>query len=115
MSATLGLGSCCVCGKEDATVRNLVLLPWKGGHPGHGWGCLVCGLPGNGATAVICDGCAKAHENEVGGGSWLKWICSGYPKDDRIPFSTLDTSNANAHMHDLEAHKRDEATVRFAS
>jgi len=25
--------------------------------PGSGWGCVVCGLPADGAIAVLCDGC----------------------------------------------------------
>lgn len=52
-------GACCICRKEGATVRNFVMLQLLSPIPGNGWGCMVCGLPPNGATAVVCDSCVS--------------------------------------------------------
>jgi hypothetical protein len=52
----IDFGPCCVCGKEDATVRNIMMLN-KRTPAGYGWGCLQCDLPMEGAIAVICDEC----------------------------------------------------------
>ena len=60
------LGPCCACGKEppewskdlpDPWARNIVMLDLKGFSLGSGWGCLVCGLPFDGAVACLCDDC----------------------------------------------------------
>lgn len=52
------LGACCGCGAVDG-VRNLVMLTVRAATPGYGWGCLVCGLPSDGAVAVLCDDCMR--------------------------------------------------------
>ena len=44
--------------------------------PGTGWGCLVCGLPNDGAIAVVCDNCLEA-ETEI-----LE-VCHGHPHEGR--------------------------------
>ncbi len=51
------LGACCACLCVGASVRNLVMLPVRAPVPGTGWGCVVCGLPNDGALAVVCDLC----------------------------------------------------------
>ncbi len=85
-TATLTLGSCCVCGQDGPTVRNLLNLPFKSPTPGHGWGCLVCKIPPDGALAVICDTCFQ-QESGLAFSKRLKWICTGYPgKEGRTPF-----------------------------
>ena len=56
----IDLGQCCACGKSGPDVRNIVMLSFRGPDPGKGWGCLQCGLPTDGASAVLCDGCAEA-------------------------------------------------------
>jgi hypothetical protein len=50
------LGACCVCGGFNM-VQNIVLLGRAAPRPGTGWGCVACGLPQDGAIAVMCDGC----------------------------------------------------------
>jgi hypothetical protein len=61
----LDLGSCCICGKEDETVRNLGMLSFRAPIPGTGWGCVQCGLPMDGAQVVICDECAEKQPRPV--------------------------------------------------
>lgn len=56
----LGILTCCACRQSGPTVRNLVLLPVRAPVPGTGWGCVVCGLPSDGAIAVVCDTCLEA-------------------------------------------------------
>jgi len=72
---TIDFGSCCACGKEDKTVRNFVMLNVKGHIPGTGWGCVVCGIPADGATAVICDECVQRNVRT----EEIKWVIKGYP------------------------------------
>lgn len=89
----IDLGSCCVCGKEDDTVRNIVFLSQKALNPEGTWGCVICGIWG-GAVAVLCDECAEK-------GSEIKFICDGYPKDGkRIPIDDLKEPFG----HDLRLH-----------
>src|SRR5258708_10863139 len=45
--------SCCICDSVD-NVTAIVMLDVKGEVPGHGWGCVVCGLASDGASAVLC-------------------------------------------------------------
>lgn len=51
----LDLGACCGCGCNQA--QNILTLGKKALIPGTGWGCVVCGLPFDGAIAVVCDDC----------------------------------------------------------
>ena len=75
------LGPCCNCGRVDG-VRNIVMLSRRGPTPGRGWGCVVCGLPLDGAIAVMCDDCVGVGEP--------KFVCSGYPvTPGRVPFNEL--------------------------
>lgn len=74
------LGPCCVC-ETLIGVRNILMLGQKSPTPGHGWGCVQCGLPADGASAVVCDMCLEKP---------LKFACSGYPGiDGRIPIEEL--------------------------
>jgi|SRR5262245_6254884 len=85
------LGPCCVC-ETTAGVRNVIPLDQKSPILGHGWGCFVCGLPANGATAVTCDACLEKP---------LKFACRGYPgKEGRIPVEEL----TGEHHHDYRKH-----------
>jgi hypothetical protein len=54
-------GSCCSCGEEKASVRNVIMLRKRSPIEGRGWGCLVCKVPSNGAVAVVCDRCLRKH------------------------------------------------------
>ena len=85
------LGPCCVC-ETTIGVRNILTLGQKSPTPGHGWGCLQCGLPNDGATAVVCDECLEKP---------LKFACRGYPgKEGRIPIEEL----AGEMEHDYVMH-----------
>jgi len=82
------LGPCCVCLRTGSEVRNLLMLERKAPMPGRGWGCFTCGLPFDGAVAVVCDGCLHAP---------LRFACRGYPAEDgRVPIESLTGS----HQHD---------------
>jgi hypothetical protein len=82
----LNLGPCCVCEKTGPDVRNIIMLNQLAPTPGKGWGCFVCGLPQNGAIAVVCDDCLE----RLGQDLELKFACRGYPgKDGRVPIEAL--------------------------
>jgi hypothetical protein len=70
INGMIDLGPCCACGKTGPDVRNIIALHKPAPEPGTGWGCVVCGLPANGAQAVLCDGCleSKAEIKEVAAG-----------------------------------------------
>lgn len=79
-AANLQLGPCCVC-ETTVNVRNILSLHTKAPIPGHGWGCVQCGLDADGALAVVCDACLELP---------LKFACRGYPgKEGRIPIEDL--------------------------
>lgn len=95
------LGNCCACGREDG-VRNIHMLPRLAPIPGRGWGCVVCGLPLDGAIAVVCDPC---HEERRP----LLFACFGYPAaNDRVPIEDL----AGKHEHRMELHLELEGAIR---
>ena len=92
------LGTCCICGTAEG-VNVIVMLPLRANNPGHGWGCVVCGLPADGATAVLCDPCGDAYAHDE---ITLRFACAGYPGEDgRVPFTDLVVP----FKHDLERHK----------
>lgn len=92
------MGACCACGKTDATVRNLVMLPEKAPMPGTGWGCFVCGLEADGAMAVICDACLDSQAE-------VRFVISGYATDClRIEREQLH----GLHEHDPEKHEAED-------
>lgn len=70
------LGPCCACGQAGPTVRNIVCFPVRAPVPGTGWGCVVCGAPNDGATAVLCDACMKS-------GAEAQEMCHGRPGEGR--------------------------------
>lgn len=88
------LGPCCIC-ETTIGVRNILMLRHKAPIAGHGWGCVVCNLPHDGAVAVVCDACV---------GQPLKFACRGYPSaDGRIPIAEL----TGTHEHDTARHRDD--------
>lgn len=92
------LGPCCICETESSTVRNIIMLAQKAPVSGTGWGCLVCGLPADGAVVVLCDGC---YDTWRAGEAALRFACAGYPADgERVAVAEL----AGEHEHDLEKH-----------
>lgn len=93
-------GPCCACGKDDDTVRNICTLPYKASVPGTGWGCVVCGLPPDGAVTVLCDDCVESEDLPE-----ITHIIKGYPHDkQREP--APDISKQIPHMHDQTMHTR---------
>lgn len=91
---TIDLGMCCACGQADPTVRNIMMLPKRAPHPGTGWGCLVCGLPNDGAVAVVCDACLEAKRE-------ITEVCSGFPAENRRAHVK---SLIEAFDHDMSKH-----------
>jgi len=91
----LAFGPCCCCGREhpEVRVRTALMIPKKSPIPGHGWGCLECGLPSDGAIAVVCDECVSANAP-------LRWACQGYPVEGRYPIAQL----RGVHEHDRSKH-----------
>lgn len=69
------LGPCCGCGCEKG-VRNVMCLPERAPEPIGGWGCITCGLPSEGAIAVLCDECLAS-------GAPIHYVCAGYPSEGR--------------------------------
>ena len=78
-------GACCACGSTD-NVRNVMMLDQRGPVAGKGWGCIVCGLPSDGAIAVLCDACIEA-------GASPRMVVVGYAADGRrMPIAELDAT-----------------------
>lgn len=79
----MDLGPCCACERRGKSVRNIILLEKRSPVPGRGWGCVVCGLPPDGAVYVLCDDCLEKKAEP-------KFACRGYPaKDGRVPIGEL--------------------------
>ncbi len=91
----IDLGPCCHCGATGPIVRNLIMLSVKAKTPGPGcWGCFQCGLPMEGATAVLCDACVDA-------GLYPTSAIDGEPaKGIRLPIGEL----IEPFTHDLSKH-----------
>jgi len=88
------LGTCCACQKEGPDVRNVLCLGQKGPVEGKGWGCFVCGLPPNGAVAILCDHCLET-------GAEIRFVCAGWPFEGRMPITDLPFEKFE---HDLAYH-----------
>lgn len=87
------LGTCCFCGK-GSSVRNILMLDRKGPIPGRGWGCVVCGLPMDGAIAVMCDECVERGNSPL-------FACKGYVANNlRVPVALL----TDRFEHDMSRH-----------
>ena len=68
-------------------VHNLIMLDRRCEIPGHGWGCVVCGLPADGAYAVLCDPCREIWQADH---SQMLFACRGYPASEgRIAIAEL--------------------------
>lgn len=92
------LGPCCNCGSTGA-VNNVVTLHQTAPIPGTGWGCFQCGLPMDGAIAVLCDGCL---EQVAAGETEIKAVIVGQPVDGvRININDYEHQPFN---HDLSKH-----------
>lgn len=102
------LGACCICETTEG-VTAILMLDRFAPVPGHGWGCAVCGLPAEGAVAVLCDKCADSRLN---GGVELRFVCRGYPAiDGRIPYGEL---SPEVFEHDRAKHAADEGMQSYS-
>lgn len=92
-------GPCCACGQKDPTVRNFVMLNKRLPHEvdhASAWGCFVCGLPFEGASAILCDACVETNAE-------VKYVVLGYVndgKEQRFPYADL----TEPFEHDLSKH-----------
>lgn len=76
-------GPCHCCGKNNHTVRNILMLAFKSPTPGTGWGCVVCGLPADGASSILCDECIENEKQP-------KLIFKGYAADiETVPIDEI--------------------------
>ena len=92
--------TCCICEAETADVRNVILLDYKVVCESETvWGCYGCGLPFEGAAAVVCDTCIEKYEDVE---AEIKFLMDSHrripvpPVEERIP-----------HKHNLSFHKED--------
>jgi hypothetical protein len=103
MSHEVDYGPCCICERQDSTVRNILMLPKRSPY-GQGWGCVQCGLALEGATAIVCDRCFRKHKEHVT--EQLKFFCKpDGPKnyiDGRAAYSELDSQPV--WEHDMRLH-----------
>jgi len=89
----LDLGPCCACQRAAST--KVVMLEILSPTPGHGWGCIDCGLPPNGAIAVVCDDCFRDQRR-------LLYVCTGFPgTEGRTHWSAM---KQEAFLHDQSKH-----------
>ena len=98
------LGTCCICGAGSGSPA-IVMLNQRSPISGRGWGCILCGLPANGAIAVVCgDCCQRRDSGQLAVAKDLRWACRGYPATDgRVPVEEL----TGTHEHDLVRHESD--------
>lgn len=99
MDDEINLGTCCNCGGRW-NVRNVFCLHQRTPEPGVGaWGCVVCGLPAEGAIAVLCDACA---EQVLKHGARIEQAVLGEAAEcRRIPVENLPPGKFD---HDHEKH-----------
>ncbi len=95
MPENFNLGKCCACETEGPTVRSIVMIERKMPRPGVGcWGCLQCGLPQQGAYAVLCDRCIETH-------AVPKFVCVGPAAcNERLPLDQV----TEPFEHDMSKH-----------
>jgi len=102
---SLEFGTCCTCGKSGQTVRNILMLPRKAPVPGTGWGCVVCGLPSDGALSVLCDDCLGEQKEPRFA------ILDFALKQLRIPLEEISKERFD---HDLQKHRNFELLMQPA-
>jgi hypothetical protein len=98
--ASQPFGACCLCQRSGPTVRNFVTLPERAPVPGTGWGCVECGLPADGAMAIVCDPCADRLQEELNSDS-IREVIYGLPaRGGRCPRA----ADPEAFVHDRSRH-----------
>jgi hypothetical protein len=97
----MDLGKCCNCSKDE-DVRNILMLDLRAPIAGMGWGCFQCGLPLDGAVAVLCDDCMKQLD-----GGYPLFVCAGYPKEnERVSIQSLSSEKFS---HDMSKHPEEQS------
>jgi hypothetical protein len=100
-SVHVDLGPCCMC-ETSQGVTNIIMLDRRCAVPGHGWGCVVCHLPNDGAVAVLCDDCHELYRRRP---EYLLDACRGHPATEgRIAIEDLPPG---PFAHDLTKHAAD--------
>jgi hypothetical protein len=103
------LGACCICHDESAAVRNVMMLERRAPIAGHGWGCVGCRLPMDGAYAVLCDQCLPGFQ---AGTKRLAMACNGWPgTEGRVPIEQLSTE---VFKHDDTKHAPGDGSPPYA-
>src|SRR5690606_22795304 len=99
-------GTCCYCQERQATI--VLMLDYKAPLAGHGWGCIVCGLPSDGAITVLCGCCWQLSHTSPAFKAWLKkpLVCSGFPKDNERTRLT----DPEPFGHDMDKHAEEDGT-----
>ncbi|NUM44830.1 MAG: hypothetical protein HUU38_08980 [Anaerolineales bacterium] len=96
----LDFGPCCACGQTKPDVRNIVSLHKRyppSDRKTSGWGCFQCGLPIEGANAVVCDECLET-------GVPIRFVVLGYLTDPDHPRIPLDQLPSEPFDHDYFKH-----------
>lgn len=90
-------GSCCICETSTLDVRNIIQLDYKVKSES-AWGCFKCGLPAEGAVAIVCDACIEKHGDDTE--KHIRFLMDSAerripvpPEEERVP-----------HEHDLSYH-----------
>jgi len=92
---------CCNCCKRGRHT-NIATLPRRALEPGKGWGCAICGLPPDGAVAILCDVCIELPGPP-------RYACAGFlVEEERIAYTDLPPGDFE---HDLEVHAADSAPL----
>ena len=94
MTESIELGTCCGCGTTE-NVHSVIALNKRSPYGG-GWGCFQCGLPAEGAIAVMCDECiaTEAPIREV--------VAGMVSQGQRVPYGAID--EWEDFQHDLKLH-----------
>lgn len=99
-------GSCCVCREREAIymskVRFLLAIHRKAPVSGTGWGCIICGINGDGAIYVSCEICVSKRPVEICVGPILN--------HERMPYEDLEPGHLN---HDSEKHRKADEAARI--
>lgn len=107
-ATTEDFGTCCICtteGCEANPVRTLIQLNWTAPVPGTGWGCVQCGVPCDGAIAVLCDSCAAGLRdgNHTIEGDLYHVVSGEVTGKGRMP-AKVWRRNREAFSHDYRKH-----------
>lgn len=89
-------GTCCVCESEMETC-GIIQLGYKV-ESESGWGCYQCGLPMEGAIAIVCGDCVDKHAETIE--DQIKYLMDG--KKGRFPVPPVE--KRVTHEHDLSLH-----------